>query len=212
MATGERRRAGPFERGGRARRVVALESSWDADTIYTDVTLDVLEAWGLPGSPARIVVKQLGGAVDDVALKIGGQARFEIGEEVFLFLDVRPRDHTLSVAGLEHGKWTLTASTAAAAAMAREVRGDDADTVVARDVRPVAALRELAGLVGTRRQRQVPASRPRPPPSSMATRAIARRSRCSTRARRRGGIRPTRRRRSTWTRRPAAIRRSPAAG
>ena len=131
-------------------RVVAVESSWDADTIYTYVTLDVLEAWGLPGSPARIVVKQLGGAVEDVALKIGGQARFESGEEVFLFLDVRPRDHTLSVAGLEHGKWTLTASTAAAAAMAREVRGDDADTVVARDVRPLAALRELAGLVGTR--------------------------------------------------------------
>ena len=73
-------------------RVVAIESSWDADAIYTHVTLDVLQAWGLAGSPARVVVKQLGGVVDDVALLIGGQARFESGEEVFLFLDVRPRD------------------------------------------------------------------------------------------------------------------------
>ena len=108
-------------------RVVAIESSWDAaaDTIYTHVTLDVVRAWGLPGSPARIVVKQLGGVVGDIAFVVGGQARFEIGEEVMLFLDVRPRDRTLSVSGLESGKWTLTASTDPRQAMAREIRGTD---------------------------------------------------------------------------------------
>ena len=133
-------------------RVVALESSWDgvADTIYTHVTLDVVHAWGLPGSPARIVVKQLGGVVNDVAFVVGGQARFEVGEEVMLFLDVRPRDRTLSVAGLESGKWTLTAEGDEQRAMAREIRGTDPQTVVAREFRSLAQLYDLAALAGSR--------------------------------------------------------------
>ncbi len=133
-------------------RVAVIESSWDAaaDTIYTYVTIDVVRAWGLPGSPARVVVKQLGGVVNDVAFVVGGQARFEVGEECLVFLDVRPRDRTLSVAGLESGKWTVTASTAAASAMAREIRGTDPATVVARDHRSVAQLHALAALTGGR--------------------------------------------------------------
>jgi hypothetical protein len=133
-------------------RVVALESSWDttADTIYTHVTLDVVRSWGLKDSPARIVVKQLGGVVGATALVVGGQARFDVGEEVFLFLDVRPRDRTLSVAGLENGKWTLTASADPRQAMAREVRGTDPATVVSREFRSVAQLHALGALAGTR--------------------------------------------------------------
>ena len=131
-------------------RVVAVESSWDADTIYTFVTLDVLQSWHLPGAPSRIVVKQLGGVVNDTAFVVGGQARFEVGEEVLLFLDVRPRDRTLSVAGLEHGKWTLTGSTDAATAMAREVRGTDPGHVVSRDFKSMAQLQALAALTGGR--------------------------------------------------------------
>ena len=69
---------------------------------------------------------------------------------MLLFLDVRPRDRTLSVAGLEHGKWTLTASTDAATAMAREVRGTNPDVVVSRDYRSMAELHTLAALVGAR--------------------------------------------------------------
>jgi hypothetical protein len=133
-------------------RVAAIESSWDAaaDTIYTYVTIDVVRSWGLPGSPARVVVKQLGGVVNDIAFVVGGQARFEIGEECLVFLDVRPRDRTLSVAGLENGKWTVTATAAAASAMAREIRGTDPGTVVARDYRTVAQLHALAALTGSR--------------------------------------------------------------
>ncbi len=95
-------------------------------------------------------MKQLGGVVDDVAFVVGGQARFEVGEEWIVFLDVRPRDRTLSVAGLESGKWTLTASTDAATAMAREMRGADPSTVVSRDYRSVAQLHALAALTGGR--------------------------------------------------------------
>ena len=125
----------------RARRRCTAASSRSSrrgtapDTIYTYVTLDVAASWGLPGTPARIVVKQLGGVVNDIAFVVGGQARFEVGEEVMLFLDVRPRDRTLSVAGLESGKWTLTAASDAATAMAREMRGTDPRHVVSRDYR-----------------------------------------------------------------------------
>lgn len=133
-------------------RVVAVDSAWDAaaDTIYTFVTLDVLQAWGVPGSPARVVLKQLGGVVADTAFVVGGQARFEVGEDVLVFVDVRPRDCTLSVAGLERGKWTLTASADPATAMARDIRGTDPSVVVARDFRSLVDLQALASRVGTR--------------------------------------------------------------
>lgn len=133
-------------------RVVAIESAWDAaaDTIYTYVTLDVVRAWGLPGAPPRVVVKQLGGVVNATAFVVGGQARFTVGEECLVFLDVRPRDKTLSVAGLEHGKWTVTASSDPARAMAREVRGTNPAAVVAQDFKSVAQLHALAALTGGR--------------------------------------------------------------
>lgn len=132
-------------------RVVAASAHWDteADAIYTFVTLDVLRAWGLPGTPARIVVKQLGGIVGSTALVIGGQARFAVGEDVLLFLDVRPRDNTLSVSGLEQGKWVLTGSPEPGTAFTRVMRGHDQATVVARDYRSAAALEALAALAGT---------------------------------------------------------------
>jgi len=133
-------------------RVVDVTAAWDADvdSIYTYVTLEVQQAWGLDGSPARVVVKQLGGLVGDTAFVVGGQARFDLGEEVLVFLDVRPRDRTLSVAGLEQGKWLLTGASDPAAAFAREVRGIDQVAVVARDFRAAADLAALAALAGTR--------------------------------------------------------------
>jgi hypothetical protein len=132
--------------------VVAIESAWDIanGTIYTYITLDVVRAWGLAGSPSRVVVKQLGGVVDDVAFVVGGQARFEVGEECLVFLDVRPRDRTLSVAALEGGKWRRTDSTDPATAMAREIRGTDRATVVTRDLRSLAQLYSLAAQTGSR--------------------------------------------------------------
>lgn len=132
--------------------VVATSAHWDpdADTIYTFVTIDVSRAWGLDGPPARVVVKQLGGLVGGTAFVVGGQARFAVGEEVLVFLDVRPRDRTLSVAGLEHGKWVLTGAADPAAAAMREVRGTDPAVTVARDYRSTASLDVLAALAGSR--------------------------------------------------------------
>ena len=133
-------------------RVADVTSAWDteADTVYTFVTLDVLRSWGLDGAPAKVVVKQLGGVVGNTAFVVGGQAHFELGEEVLVFLDVRPRDRTLSVAGLEQGKWLMTGAADPAAAFAREVRGTAPSPVVARDYRTAADLAALAALAGTR--------------------------------------------------------------
>ncbi len=133
-------------------RVVAVTAQWEdaADTIYTFVTVDVVRSWGLDGSPARVVVKQLGGVVGDTAFVVGGQARFEVGEDVLVFLDLRPRDNTLSVAGLEQGKWLLTGSPDAASSAARDVRGNDMATVVAREYRSSVEIDALAALVGRR--------------------------------------------------------------
>lgn len=133
-------------------RVVASSAHWDdaAGTIYTFVTIDVVKSWGLAGQPARVVVKQLGGIVGDTAFVVGGQAQFTVGEDVLVFLDVRPRDNTLSVAGLEQGKWVLTGSADAATSATREVRGHDQATVVTRDYTSATALDALASLAGTR--------------------------------------------------------------
>lgn len=132
-------------------RVVALRSAWDpdADTIYTFVAIDVTASWGLEGAPTRVVVKQLGGVVGDTAFVVGGQARFEVGEDVLVFLDVRPRDNTLSVAGLEQGKWLLDSAAPAAATAVREMRGTDPSLAVARDYRSAAAVQALAALAGS---------------------------------------------------------------
>ncbi len=75
--------------------------------IYTHVVLEVTRAWGFAAPPSRLALKLLGGVANGDALVIGGQAQFTKGEEVIAFLDVRPRDLTLSVTGLERGKWTL---------------------------------------------------------------------------------------------------------
>ncbi|MCA1585911.1 MAG: matrixin family metalloprotease [Acidobacteria bacterium] len=95
-------------------RVVQLDARWDpaVDAIYTYVTIEVWRAFGRTDLPSRIVIKQLGGHIGEADLRVGGQASFGLDEEVFLFLEVRPRDHTLYVAGLEQGKWSVADFTA----------------------------------------------------------------------------------------------------
>lgn len=88
-------------------RVSDLASGWDAETIYSYITLDVgevLKGW----VPERqVIIKQLGGRAGDMALAIEGQASFARGEDVLVFLSVRPRDHTLATVALSQGKWTV---------------------------------------------------------------------------------------------------------
>jgi Matrixin len=85
-----------------------LRSGWDpaVNTIYTYVTIDVDDV--LKGAPsARITVKQLGGQAGEVGLAITDQPSFRVGEHVLVFLETRPRDHTLYTSALWQGKWSV---------------------------------------------------------------------------------------------------------
>lgn len=97
-------------------RVVALRSAWTEAprTIVTYVELDVIERLRGTGLPPRLVLKQLGGQVDDIGLFIAGQAAFQPGENALLYLSAA-HDGTLHTAGLDGGKHVATAAALAAA-------------------------------------------------------------------------------------------------
>ena len=64
-------------------RVIEVAAGWDADTIYTYVTIavdEVVKGW-VP--ERRVTLKQLGGRVDDLALIVDDQASFTRGEETY---------------------------------------------------------------------------------------------------------------------------------
>lgn len=133
-------------------RVDGVTTAWDEGSIYTYVTVsvrDVLKGW----VPERqIVLKQLGGERDGMALDILGQARFTPGEEALLFLEVRPRDRSLYTTALWQGKWSLSFDVVSGertvvrrdpAAKDRGIFARAEDSRVAADF--LARMRELGG-------------------------------------------------------------------
>jgi hypothetical protein len=129
---------------GRVVNVVAARET-AVDAIYSYVTIAVERSWGFPAPPAVVTLKLLGGADAGIRFVVGGQATFTVGEEVFVFVDVRPRDGTLSVAGLDRGKWTIQAPAAGPRAATRAGSFD----VPPDDVSSLADLEALAALSGT---------------------------------------------------------------
>jgi len=91
-------------------RVASISSGWDdsSDAIYTYVSVDVSEVIKGAVPPGRITIKQLGGAAGEIGLRVFDQAAFTTGEEVLLFLEMRPRDRTLYTTALAQGKWRIS--------------------------------------------------------------------------------------------------------
>ena len=119
-------------------RVATVAMADEGSGIYTYVTLEVQDVLkGRVPSPA-IVIKQLGGAAGNVALHIAGQARFTAGDDVLVFLAVRPRDGTLYTVGLSSGVWRLARSLQSGQLMAAQggqiIDVADVQSIVLRSV------------------------------------------------------------------------------
>src|SRR4051812_36984797 len=88
-------------------RVTDLATGRDINTgaihTYVTVRIDSVLKGDIP--EREIIVKQLGGRIGDETHVVFGQAEFVNGEDVLLYLEVRPRDRTLYTTALWQGKW-----------------------------------------------------------------------------------------------------------
>jgi len=112
--------------------------------IYTYVEVHVRSV--LKGAmPDVVVIKQMGGQVGNLLLAVIDAPRFAPGEDVLLFLEVRPRDGSFYTAAGSQGKWLVESGGTGEETLRR---GDDVRTMSAmREVvasRPADTLRSLA--------------------------------------------------------------------
>lgn len=135
-----------------AGRVTAIAAGVDpaVDGIYTYVTIQPTENFKGWTAGEPLVVKQLGGVMEERGVYVPGQPRFSVGEDVLLFLKARGRDATLFTMGLWQGKWTVEfdAVTAQRTAVKRE---PESLTMTAR--RTLAEIRLEAARLGVADQR-----------------------------------------------------------
>jgi hypothetical protein len=118
-----------------AGRVTSIGTGRDPRTTATHTYVTVAVDRVLKGDIAEreIVVKQLGGRIGDEVSLVFGQAEFAVGENVLLFLEVRPRDRTLYTTALWQGKWTIGRDAATGEQIATRHEPDTARHGVLRD-------------------------------------------------------------------------------
>jgi hypothetical protein len=128
-------------------RVGRTYAAFDAGNglIYTYVEIHVRSL--LKGAlPRVVVIKQMGGQVGDLLLAVIDAPRFATGEEVVLFLEVRPRDGSFYTTAHSQGKWIVDSAGTESETLRR---GDDVHSMTAvREViasRSADASRLLAG-------------------------------------------------------------------
>ena len=78
----------------------------DAGRIYTRVELQVAEVWKGTLATNRCTVVHGGGILGDRKAVVSGQADYQVGEEVVVFLVLNQRGEGVSL-GLAHGKFHI---------------------------------------------------------------------------------------------------------
>jgi hypothetical protein len=91
-------------------RAVESHAEWNADrtSISTYTTFEVLDSLkgSIPGE--RIVVKQLGGKVGHLIMKVHGEPHFQPGDETILFLDDDAVEPTMGrIVGMAQGNYRI---------------------------------------------------------------------------------------------------------
>jgi hypothetical protein len=87
--------------------VTEVESRVEEDgRVYSYIRIAIRETLkGEPGS--ELVLRQIGGRVDDLATYVPGMPQFVPREEVFLFIERLPRQNIPVVTGLAQGKFSI---------------------------------------------------------------------------------------------------------
>ena len=84
--------------------VTGVKTEWHNNTIRTLVTLKVTEYVKGEG-PEEVVVKTIGGTIGNLTVAANGVPKFELAEEVVLFLNANNNKHTIF--GIGHGKFKV---------------------------------------------------------------------------------------------------------
>jgi hypothetical protein len=79
----------------------------EAGAIYTRIELQVLEVWKGQVTVSPLIVVQGGGRVGNLETRVSGQANFQIGEEIVVFLVHNARGQAVTI-GLAQGKFLVS--------------------------------------------------------------------------------------------------------
>jgi hypothetical protein len=91
-------------------RVIGQTSYWDDHVIMTEVTVEVVECLkGERPAGERVVVRQPGGRVGELAMLVPGMPTFLNDEVVVLFLEAGSVEGASLVMGLAQGRFTVAA-------------------------------------------------------------------------------------------------------
>ena len=106
-------------------RVVSVSTESDAGLgmTYRLTGLEVLEDYGGSG-PRSLVLRQLGGEAGGSSMHVAGDARFEMGEEVVVFLrSGQAGGEVVYLEGLSLGKFRVARDISGAAMAVRDIGG-----------------------------------------------------------------------------------------
>lgn len=90
-------------------KVIRKVSQWmpKQRRIYTFITLLVMDPVKGAKSSQEVVIRQLGGTANGMGMYIPGSANFQLGEEVFVFLEKIKKSVYHHVMSMSYGKFTV---------------------------------------------------------------------------------------------------------